>query len=67
MKKRDYYVLACLVCIIAYAASHRKIDKNAEILSSGELLQESHVKAGIQPLKNDSIKNNTPIVFKAGV
>ncbi len=65
MKKRDYYVLALLFCMVVFAAFYRTWKtKPAEI--SLEELQVPQATSEIQPLKTDSVQDNRNKVFKAG-
>ena len=65
MKKRDYYFLALLFCLIIFATLHRTWNNKTEKIGLKEL-QKPHANTEIQPLKTDSIPTNINKVFKAG-
>lgn len=65
MKKRDYYFLALLFCLIIYATLHRTWNDKTEKISL-EKTQEPHATTEIQSLETDSIQSSTNKVFKAG-
>ncbi len=54
MKKRDYYILGLLICIVIYAASHRKLNQK-ENRSEKKSIIESHVKTDLRAIENDSL------------
>jgi hypothetical protein len=60
MKRRDFYFLGLLVCIVVYAALHRNItDKVAE--------REQKANTEMKAAKTDSIQDNTAKVTKAAI
>lgn len=61
MKKRDFYFLGLLVCIVFYAASHRNIAN--KVADKREL----KVETGMKAAKADSVQNNTVKVIEAGI
>lgn len=65
MKKRDYYFLALLFCLIIYATLHRTWNNKTERISMEEP-QEPHVTSEIQAFETDSIQGNTKKAFNAG-
>jgi hypothetical protein len=65
MKKRDYYFLALLFCLIIYATLHRTLNDKTEKTKLEEL-QEPQATSEIQPLKTDSVQVNTNNILKAG-
>jgi uncharacterized membrane protein len=60
MKKRDFYFLGLLVCIVIYAASHRSI---SEKVDERELKTNTSIKAA----KPDSIQDNAAKTIEAGI
>lgn len=67
MKKRDFYILGFLFCIIVYAAFHRKSTANDSQANRQELLVPKAENNGVENLKVDSVNNNSEQVIKAGV
>lgn len=66
MKKRDYYFLALLFCLIVYATLYRTWNNTTEKMDI-DALQKPHANTEIQSLKTDSLQKNLDQVFKAGV
>ncbi|WP_339735556.1 hypothetical protein [uncultured Sunxiuqinia sp.] len=65
MKKRDYYFLALLFCLIIYATLYRTWNNKADKISLEET-QKPQITNEIQALETDSIQSNTDKVLKAG-
>lgn len=65
MKKRDYYFLALLFCLIIYASLQRTWNNNLKKIDLKEL-PKPHANTGIQSVESDSTQENINKVFKAG-
>ncbi|HKJ42407.1 MAG TPA: hypothetical protein VKA27_09960 [Sunxiuqinia sp.] len=66
MKKRDFYILGFLFCLIVYAAFNRKSAINTSQANHQELLVPK-AQSGVESVKVDSIVNRSEQVIKAGV
>lgn len=66
MKKRDFYILGFLFCLIIYAASNRKTP-DIEANTEQNRLQTPQAKTATKTVKSDSISTNAEIILKAGV
>lgn len=67
MKKRDFYILGFLFCIIVYASFNRKSTVDNSQASRQELLVPKARNNDMRAVKVDSIKNNSGQIIKAGV
>lgn len=67
MKRRDFYILGFLFCIIIYAAFNRKSTGNNTQPDKQELLVPKVENNGVENIKVDSINNNSEQIIKAGV
>lgn len=67
MKKRDFYILGFLFCIIVYASFNRKSTANDSQASKQELLVPKARNNNMGNMKVDSIHDNSEQVIKAGV
>jgi len=65
MKKRDYYFLALLFCLIIYATLQRTYNNKME-KNRLEELQKPQANIKVQSLETDSISSNASAVIKAG-
>ncbi|WP_430974425.1 hypothetical protein [Sunxiuqinia rutila] len=54
MKKRDYYILGLLTCLVIYSALNRKAIVSDSEISSMDT-QENHNERLIQPMQSDSV------------
>ncbi|MGQ7868444.1 hypothetical protein [Sunxiuqinia sp. sy24] len=66
MKKRDYYILGLLTCMVIYSALNRKtVLSDSEINSIG--IQEPHDEMLIHPMQRDSAHHTTNQIIEAEV
>ncbi len=63
MKRRDYYILGLLLCIVLYAASHRK---EVKVSKSGLEKNDQELKADVGISSIDSLKSKMNQVIKVG-
>ena len=66
MKKRDFYILGFLFCVIIYAASHRKANSNIIGTVHKEALV-PETKTDIEAIQTDSLNQYEEKVIKAEV
>ena len=66
MKKRDYYILGLLACLVVYASLNRNGRVNAKPEPAGSKWEQS-VNTQENAAKPDSIRENAAPVIKAGV
>ena len=66
MKKRDFYILGLLFCVIVYASFHRKAVVGNEQVVRKEILVPK-AKSGVEAVKVDTLEQKAERVVKAGI
>lgn len=66
MKKRDYYILGLLVCLVVFASMNRKLDAKNKMATQKEL-KTPVLKASVNVNSSDSIQKAETKVIKAEV